>query len=65
MGILAGRVALVTGAQQGIGRAVAEWARSFGMIIHYFNRSRLSKDLEKYAVYHKSLDSLLSVSDFF
>jgi lactate dehydrogenase-like 2-hydroxyacid dehydrogenase len=48
-----------------IGRAVAERARSFGMIIHYFNRSRLSKDLEKNAVYHKSLDSLLSVSDFF
>ena len=48
-----------------IGRAVAERARSFGMIIHYFNRSRLSKDLEKDAIYHKSLDSLLSVSDFF
>jgi lactate dehydrogenase-like 2-hydroxyacid dehydrogenase len=48
-----------------IGRAVAERARSFGMIIHYFNRSRLNKDLEKDAVYHNSLDSLLSVSDFF
>ena len=48
-----------------IGRAVAERARSFGMIIHYFNRSRLNKDLEKDAIYHKSLDSLLSVSDFF
>ena len=48
-----------------IGRAVAERARSFGMKIHYFNRSRLSKDLEKNAIYHKSLESLLSVSDFF
>jgi len=48
-----------------IGRAIADRARSFGMIIHYFNRSRLSKDLEKNAVYHKSLESLLSVSDFF
>jgi len=48
-----------------IGRAVAERARSFGMVIHYFNRSRLSKELEKNAVYHKSLESLLSVSDFF
>jgi len=48
-----------------IGRAVAERARSFGMKIHYFNRSRLSGDLEKDAIYHKSLESLLSVSDFF
>ena len=48
-----------------IGRAIADRARSFGMIIHYFNRSRLSEDLEKNAVYHKSLESLLSVSDFF
>ena len=48
-----------------IGRAVAERARSFGMKIHYFNRSRLSSDLEKDAIYHKSLESLLSVSDFF
>ena len=48
-----------------IGRAVADRARSFGMEIHYYNRSRLSKSLEKDAVYHKSLESLLSVSDFF
>jgi len=48
-----------------IGRAVAERARSFGMKIHYFNRSRLSRELEKDAIYHKSLESLLSVSDFF
>tara|TARA_Y100000590_G_scaffold176844_1_gene202070 strand:- start:173 stop:1126 length:954 start_codon:yes stop_codon:yes gene_type:complete len=48
-----------------IGRAVADRARSFGMEIHYYNRSQLGKDLEKGAIYHKSLKSLLSVSDFF
>jgi len=48
-----------------IGRAVADRARAFGMEIHYFNRSRLNKNLEKDATYHKSLESLLSVSDFF
>ena len=48
-----------------IGRAVADRARAFGMKIHYYNRNRLNKDLEKDAIYHKSLESLLSVSDFF
>ena len=48
-----------------IGRAVADRARSFGMIIHYYNRSRLDKNLEKGAIYHNSLESLASVSDFF
>jgi len=48
-----------------IGRAVADRARSFGMKIHYYNRSKLEKNLEKDAIYHKSLESLLSVSDFF
>jgi len=48
-----------------IGRAVADRARSFGMKIHYYNRSKLNKKLEKNAIYHKSLESLLSVSDFF
>ena len=48
-----------------IGRAVADRARSFGMKIHYYNRSRLEKNLEKDAIYHNSLQSLLSVSDFF
>ena len=48
-----------------IGRAVAKRARAFGMKIHYYNRSRLNKNLEKDAIYHKSLESLLSVSNFF
>ena len=48
-----------------IGRAVADRAKSFGMIIHYHNRSQLDKSLEKGAIYHNSLKSLLSVSDFF
>ena len=48
-----------------IGRAVADRARAFGMKIHYFNRSKLDKNLEKDATYHESLKSLLSVSDFF
>ena len=48
-----------------IGRAVADRARSFGMKIHYHNRSRLDKNLEKNAIYHDTLESLLSVSDFF
>ena len=48
-----------------IGRAVAERARSFGMIIHYYNRTKLDNKLEKGAIYHNSLESLLSISDFF
>jgi glyoxylate reductase len=48
-----------------IGRAVAKRARAFGMKIHYHNRSRLDKNLEKDAIYHNSLESLISVSDFF
>ena len=48
-----------------IGRAVADRARAFGMKIHYHNRSRLDKSLEKDSIYHESLKSLLSVSDFF
>jgi len=48
-----------------IGRSIAKRARTFGMKIHYYNRSRLDKNLEKDAIYHNSLESLISVSDFF
>ena len=47
-----------------IGRAVASRARSFGMKIHYCNRTRLAPDLEKEAIYHDNIKSLFSVSDF-
>ncbi len=46
-----------------IGKKIAKIAKSLGMIIHYHNRSRLNKDNEEGAIYHKDLKSLLSVSD--
>ena len=47
-----------------IGRAVAKRARGFNMEIHYHNRSRLSKDLEEGAIYHKTVKDLFNCSDF-
>jgi len=47
-----------------IGRAVAKRAKSFGMEIHYHNRSRLKNDLELGAKYHNNIKNLFSVSDF-
>ncbi len=46
-----------------IGRAVAKLAKSFGMEIHYRNRSRLNPETEAGAKYHESIKSLFSVSD--
>ena len=46
-----------------IGRALGKLAKSFGMEIHYRNRSRLSPELEMGAKYHESIKSLFSVSD--
>ncbi len=46
-----------------IGRAFAQRARGFDMEIHYHNRNRLSADIELGAIFHDTLDSLLSVSD--
>tara|TARA_B100000029_G_scaffold385258_1_gene380904 strand:- start:579 stop:1532 length:954 start_codon:yes stop_codon:yes gene_type:complete len=46
-----------------IGRAVAKRARSFGMTIHYHNRSQLKPDLEQEAIYHRDIKSLFSSSD--
>ena len=48
-----------------IGQTLAERAKSFGMKIHYYNRKRLPTNLEKGAIYHENLKSLISVSDFF
>ncbi len=46
-----------------IGKKIAKIAKSLGMIIHYHNRSKLSPDKEDGAEYHKTLKSLMSVSD--
>ena len=46
-----------------VGQVAAERARGFGMEVHYHNRSRLAPGLEKGAVFHDTLDSLLAVSD--
>ena len=59
----------LTGASLGIlgmgriGRAVEKLAKSFGMEIHYRNRSRLNPEIEMGAKYHESIKSLFSVSD--
>lgn len=46
----------------GIGREVAARARAFGMTIQYYNRSRLSPDLEQGAKY-VSFEELIKTSD--
>lgn len=46
----------------GIGREVAARARAFGMTIQYYNRSRLSADLEQGAKY-VSFEELIKTSD--
>ena len=46
-----------------IGQKIAKISKSLGMIIHYHNRSKLSKEKEEGAIYHDSLKDLLSVSD--
>ena len=47
-----------------IGRAVADRARGFGMEIHYYNRNKLSENLEKGAIFHDSREELFKVADF-
>lgn len=47
-----------------IGQAVADRARAFRMTIHYNNRSRLPKDLEKDATFHANADDMLKHCDF-
>ena len=46
-----------------IGQKIAKIAKSFGMIIHYHNRSKLSLEKEQGAIYHESIKSLFNVSD--
>ena len=59
----------VTGSRFGVvgmgrvGQVTAERARGFGMEIHYHNRTRLTAEQEKGAIFHETLDSLLAVSD--
>lgn len=48
-----------------IGQALAQRARGFDMEIHYHDIMRQPADKEKGAIFHDSLDSLLSVSEFF
>lgn len=47
-----------------IGQAVADRARAFRMTIHYSNRSRLPKQLEKGATFHANADDMLPHCDF-
>lgn len=46
-----------------IGQALAQRARGFDMDIHYHSRRQLPEDLEKGAIYHETLDELLSIAD--
>lgn len=48
-----------------IGQALAQRARGFDMEIHYHDIVQQPPDKEKGAIFHDTLDSLLSVSDFF
>lgn len=60
----------VTGARLGIvgmgrvGQAFAAKARGFQMEIHYYNRKPLADAEAHGAIYHKTVESLLAVSDF-
>lgn len=46
-----------------IGRAVAQRARGFGMVIHYTDIARLPAELEQGAVFHPSLAEMLPAVD--
>ena len=47
-----------------IGQAMADRARAFRMTIHYSNRTRLSPDLEKGAIFYANPDDMLPHCDF-
>lgn len=46
-----------------VGQVTAKRARGFDMEIHYYNRNRLSADLEAGATYHDSVEDLLPHCD--
>jgi lactate dehydrogenase-like 2-hydroxyacid dehydrogenase len=46
-----------------VGQIAAKRARGFDMEVHYFNRSRLPDELEQGAIYHATLEELLTNSD--
>lgn len=60
----------VTGKRLGIlgmgrvGQIMARRARGFDMEIHYYNRRRLTPELELGAIYHESVEELLPHCDF-
>ena len=47
-----------------VGQVMARRARGFEMEVHYFNRRRLPGELERGAIYHQTVESLLGVADF-
>jgi lactate dehydrogenase-like 2-hydroxyacid dehydrogenase len=47
-----------------IGQAMADRARAFRMTIHYSNRTRLSPELEKGAIFYADPDDMLAHCDF-
>lgn len=47
-----------------VGQVMAKRARGFDMDVHYYNRNRLSAELEEGATYHDNIESLLAVSDY-
>ena len=60
----------VTGKRLGIigmgrvGQVLARMARGFGMVIHYHNRHPLDPSVERGAIYHPTMETLLPQSDF-
>lgn len=46
-----------------VGRVTASRARGFDMDVHYFNRNKLSDDLEAGATFHANVDDLLANAD--
>ena len=47
-----------------VGQVMARRARGFEMEVHYFNRRRLPGELERGAIDHQTVESLLGVADF-